>query len=380
MHAEQIIFVRGTGRCGSKTLANQLGQHPAIAKVPANQCLPEELMDWSTYRLQPRCPFATEEAIVAACRAYFEAYCRHLTEEPGIILHKSTMNVHRLASLLEYWPDAKMVYIVRHPLGVVPAYISVDIVHYGDMYGYDATVANSLLRWYNDVAAYLRSPVFGHPRVLQVRFEDMIGDTDRFFERIYQFLGIDDGFRNALPGPVDYDHEFVLDQSERHWIITSTREILQQLGYEPDDWSPEVPAEIADRASLYADRRLVSRPPALDGVELVRLAAEEAAGKGFQRIGLFGAGYLSHLICPHLHEMPGEIVCLLDEDPLLVGRNVGGFEVRRPEQANELGVQAVIPATLVHQRALIGRWERIIGEAIPILPLWDEQGTEAVCV
>ncbi len=380
MHAQQIIFVRGTGRCGSKTLANQLGQHPAIAKVPANQCLPEELIDWSTYRLQPRCPFATEEAIIAACRAYFEAYCRHLIEEPGIVLHKSTMNVHRLASLLEYWPDAKMVYIVRHPLGVVPAYISVDIVHYRDMYGYDATVANSLLRWYNDVAAYLRSPVFGHPRVLQVHFEDMIGDTDRFFERIYQFLGIDDSFRNALPGPVDYDHEFVLDQSERHWIITSTREILQQLGYEPDDWSPEVPAEIAARTNLHPHRRVVAKPPALDGVQLVRLALAEAAGRGFNRVGLFGAGYLSHLICPYLRETPVEIVAIFDDNPLLLGTELAGFRVYRPEKAVTLDIQAVVPVTLVHQAEMIQKWQRLFGERIEILPLWVEQSADAFCV
>lgn len=380
MQEEQIFFVRGTGRCGSKTLANQLGKHPEIAKVPANQCLPEDLIDWSGYHLQPRCPFATKEAIIAACRAYFEAYCKNMVNEPGIILHKSTMNVHRLGTLLEYWPNAKMVYIVRHPLGVIPAYISVDIVHYGDMYGYDATVANSLLRWYNDVAAYLRSPIYNHPNVLQVYYEDMIDNTDQFFESIYQFLGVDDSFRNTLPGPVDYDDEFVLDQSERQWIIDSTQDILQNLGYDPEKFLSQVPSEIASRTTLHTDRRLSSCPPALDGVELVRLAVKQAAQMGYKRIGLFGAGYLSHLICPHLNDLSSEIVCLLDESPLLVGQSVGNFKVYKPEQAQELGIEVVIPTTLVHQRPMIDKWNRTIGEAVPILPLWDEQPAEAVCV
>ena len=52
--ARPIIFVRGTGRCGSKTLAHQLGLHPSIAKVPVNQCLPEDLIDWTDSHVRNR--------------------------------------------------------------------------------------------------------------------------------------------------------------------------------------------------------------------------------------------------------------------------------------------------------------------------------------
>lgn len=388
MEPQQIVFVRGTGRCGSKTLAAQLGLHPAIARVPANQCLPEELIDWSHYHVRRSCSGTTDESLAAACRAYFEAWARTLAAKSGILLHKSTANVHRLASLLEYWPDAKIIYLVRHPLGVVAAHVAVDIFEYRGAYGYEATVTNSLLRWYNDVQAYLRSPVFGHPRVLQVRFEEMVTRTDRFFERIYRFLDIDDTLRHALPGPEEYEKEFVLNPRERRWIIDGTRDVVRRLGYNPDDWDMEVPAGLAHLADRYPQRRLGSLPPALDGVELVNLAAARAAAEGYRRIGLLGAGYLGHLVAPYLNRgardrgqpMPAEIVCFFDENPVLVGNDLEGLPICRPEQAHQMRVGAVIPVTMVHQAKLIDRWNRLTGGDPPILPLWEAELIETARV
>ena len=380
MQSPAIVFVRGTGRCGSKTLANQLGLHPAIAKVPANQCLPEDLIDWSDDYLRPRCPKLTEDAVATSCQAYFEACCRSLVDEPGMMLHKSTANAHRLATLLDYWPDAKIIYIVRHPLSVVPAYISVDIAHYKGSYGYDATVANSLLRWANDVLTYLRSPAFGHPRVLQVRFEDMINNTDRFFARIYRFLGVDETFRHTLPGPVEYDDEFVLNADERQWIMESAADIVRRLGYHPDEYAAQLSDEFTGYVAAHPGRRLTSKPPALDGVELVRRALAEAAKQGWKRVGLFGAGYLSRLIGPYLDNLPAKIVCLLDENPARVGSSLAGLPIYHPQAAGELHLDAIIPLTLVHQRNLIERWQSLYDKRIPIVPLWQEQSREPVYV
>ncbi len=370
--AQPIIFVRGTGRCGSKTLANLLGEHPALARVP-NQCLPEELIDWCEYHLRARAGGATGEAVAAGCRAFFEAYGRCVATRPGILLQKSTANVHRLAALLEYWPEAKIIYIVRHPLGVVPAFVACDLFEFKGMYRYDATVTSSLLRWYNDVQAYIRSPVFGHRRVLHVHFEDMLDDPDRFFERVYRFIGIDDTIRHTLRGRETYDDQFVLSRREREWIIDSTADVVARLGYDPAAWSPAVPVELADRVDAYPDRRLAAPPPALDGVELVRLALAEAKALGYEKVGLFGAGYLSHLICPHLGHMPAQIVALFDEHPMLVGGQLAGIPIHRPSQARELGVQVVIPVTMVHQATLIERWNRVTGGDPPVVPLWARE-------
>ena len=378
--ARPIIFVRGTGRCGSKTLAHQLGLHPSIAKVPVNQCLPEDLIDWTDSHVRKHCPELTDEALGAACRAYFQAYCSCLVSEPGIILHKGTMNVHRLMTLLELWPESKIVYLVRHPIHVVPAYISADIVHYKGAFGYDATVVNSLLRWANDVLAYIRSPVFGHERVLHVRFEEMISNTRKFFQEIYHFIGVDDSVTNNLPGPVEYDDEFVLNEDDRRWIINSAEPILSRLGYKSNDYSLQVPDHVLDRTELYPQRRLSAQPPTVDAVHMLRQSIEKIVKAGQKRIGLFGAGYLSHLIATSLSDMPGDIVCFFDESPLLIGTTLGEYPINHPRQATDLGIEAVIPITLVHQERLVDRWRCLYEERIPIIELWPENKVETVCV
>lgn len=378
-NSPKIAFVRGTGRCGSKTLANQLGLHPQINKIPANECLPEELMDFNDHHVRARCVNATDESLVSACCAYFDAYCSSSVQGNGLALHKSTMNAHRLASLLSYWPEAKIIYIVRHPIGVVEALIRADINQYKGAHG-RATVANSLLRWANDVLTYLRSPAFNNPNLLQVKFEEMISDTDEFFKRIYRFLEIDHSFTHNLPKPDKHDDTFRLSDNEKRWIIDSTSEILRKLGYESDEDSVDSCAEVDGFAMTHPDRRLTAKPPAIDGVQLLRIALDNAAENGVKRVGLFGAGYLSRLISPYLSNMPVEIVCFLDENPSLVGSKLSGIPIIHPNQAAMLDVEAVIPMTMIHQQALIEKWQRMFEDRIPILELWPENKPETICV
>ncbi len=379
MTAQQIVFIRGTGRCGSKTLADQLNLHPAVTKIPANECLPKELMDFTDHHVRARCPQANYEALAEACRAYFETYCSCSTDGKGIALHKATMNAHRLGSLLEYWPTAKIIYLVRHPLGVVRKLIEADIRQFKGAFGH-ATLANSLLRWVNDVLAYRRSTAFKHPRLLQVRFEEMITDTQICFAQTYRFLGVDDSLARELPGPVEHDGKFILNGQERQWIIESTADIVHRLGYDPDDYIAQLSDEHTGHVVPHPDRRLTAKPPVLDGVELVRLALAEAAKQGWKRVGLFGAGYLSRLIGPYLDNLPVKIVCLLDENPARVGNSLAGLPIHHPQQAGELKIDAIVPLTLVHQRSLIEHWQRLYDDRIPIVPLWQEQAREPVYV
>jgi len=372
---ERIVFIRGTGRCSSKTLVNQLGLHPALSQVPVNEVLPEDLLDWTEYQVSGYWQNIPAEAAESACRAYFSAFCRTMTSSQGIIVQKSTMRAHRLSTLLKCWPHAKMIYLVRHPIPTVESLINSNIYLYPNGQGFQSTVANSLLRWYNDILAYIRSEAFGNPRVLQVHFEGLIGDPNKTLERIYRFIGVDPILYNPDVSQSEshrYTRRFVLNESERRWIIESTREVVQQLGYHPDDWPPEVPSKYSQMLTDYPDRRLRAIPPALDGVELIQATLTEAANQGYCKIGLIGAGYLTRLICPYLQDMPVEIKYIFDENPALVGKQLAGFSIERPEKAIELGIQAIIPVTLVHQQLMMQRWQRLFGDKITFLPLWNE--------
>jgi hypothetical protein len=284
------------------------------------------------------------------------------------------MNAHHLATLLDFWPEARVVYLMRHPIGVVEALINADIHDYRGEYGYCATVADSLLRWYNELNTYRNSPAYENPRLLPVQFEDLIADTESVVDAICDFIGIERMHLAPYGEPERHETPFVLSNDERRWIIESTADLLTQLGYDPHtceaDYDHQQPTSSPD---LYPERRLTARPPALDGVELVRMAMEEAAQRGQRRVGLYGAGYFSRMIIPQLIDMPVELVAIFDDNASIAHRRIGAYPILRTETALDMHVDAVIPATFVHQEKLIRRWRRLIGTAVPILPLWHDE-------
>jgi hypothetical protein len=63
--SDGLVFLRGTGRCGTKSLINQLGRHPDLGQVPVNEVLPEELIDWTETRIRPLArPGVLDEAAI----------------------------------------------------------------------------------------------------------------------------------------------------------------------------------------------------------------------------------------------------------------------------------------------------------------------------
>lgn len=378
MSDKMVVFVRGSGRCGSKTVVNHLGLHPELARIPVNETLPEALIDWTKTCLQGRDPRVTDDVVRAACRAYFTAYGRSLAGRAGVLLHKSTMTAHQLDILLDFWPEARIVYLVRHPLAVVESLINADIFSFQGMYGFRATVANSLLRWFNEINTYLQSAAFGHKRVFQLKFEDVLQNPEQAFGGVYRFLGITDRPEGLRSSPEQYGRRFVLNQRERRWILDACAGVLARLNYSDTDHMSEVPANRAYLLDWYPDRRLATPPPTPDAVELTMLALREAAGRGCRRVGFFGAGYLARLVCPRLADPPVEVAAIFDDDPLLASRTIGGLRVYRLEAASELGVTAIVPLTLVHQLGMIRRWQRLFGRRFPVVPLWDEEGVSEI--
>ncbi len=386
MTAPEIIFVRGSGRCGSKTLGRLLGGHPAIARVTTNECLPEALLDHCADELSHRLPTATAESLRAGCRAFLEAYGRELAEPDGILLHKSTGNAHRIDDLLDLWPDGRIIYLVRHPVGVVRSMVSADIVSYRGQYGYDATVETSLLRWANDLYAFTRSRAASDIRLLLVQFEALMSEPAETLQRIWGFLDLPAVRAPELGEPEKTRSVFALRPDEVRWIVDSTRDLLPALGYDPD--APPAATSVDQDARPHPERRTANRPPVLDGAELLRRAVRHAIDSGYSRIGLFGAGYLAHLLADRFADLgdehgssaTAEVIALFDENPALTGSRIGGLPVSPPAHADELGVQVIIPITLVHQEKLIRRWRELVGPHVPVIALWGESGHNAATV
>ena len=360
-----IIFLRSTGRSGSKQLAAWLGTHPEIARVPVNECLPEELFDHCVQRLRARLPRAPHSAFEHGVRAFFDAYCASQVEPARWTLQKSTGHVHHLDTLLTHWPEARLLFLVRHPIDVIRSLVSTDIARYHGQYGYRATVLNAALRWANDTYAFLRSHAAQDPRLHLVRFEDLLRPEATGWSDLWRHLDLEDPGPPPVGKPSGYGHTFEFTPEEHAWLLDAVSELARALGYRDDDAPP--PASNVDPAT-HRDRRLTGPLPPLDAHSLLADAIRSAHAAGRSRIGLYGAGTAARLLAatwPADLERP---VVIIDDDRTLAGSALAGIPVAAPDEARALELETVIPMTFVHEAAMTARWIERFGASIPVTP------------
>lgn len=374
--AERLVFVRGSGRCGSKTLVNHLGQHPQLGQVAVNEDMPEALLDWTRCKLQARDARVDDATVGAACRAFFAAYCRQLAPDRPMWLQKSTLTAHRLDALLQFWPEARVIYLLRQPAAVVESLINADLFSFRGRQGFHVTVVNSAFRWYNEVAAFARSQAARDPRVLRIWFEDLIQQPTATTATICRFLEIPP-FAAELPaGRERYGARFVLSQREREWLQAQTQSLLRTLGV-AFRASPVPDQADTAAATPYPERRLYAPPPTLDIAALLDGALQRAAAANWRRLGVFGAGCAAQIALPALPDATQRLVAVLDDDPLRRGTVLAGVPVAPTAAAADLEIDAVVPLSFVYQQALEQRWRRLWGERIPLVPLWDAASAAA---
>lgn len=378
MSEEQVIFIRGNGRSGTKNLVKHLGAHPDVAHININQVLPEELIDWTKTRLAPWRAQVTEEVVAQAVRAYFVAYGRAVAGQQGILLQKSTLNAHYLDMLLNYWPRGRIVYMVRHPIGWVEALLSADIHDYKGDYGGYMTVADALVRWKTETLSYLESSACGHDRLLQVRFEDLVSDINGTMGDIFHWLGLGQAELPPFGEPETFAEPFVLNESEREWILESTREVVERLGYKPGVVGVDIPSPLSGLAELYPERRLIKKPAADNAFDLLNCALLRAGRMGYKRVGLIGAGQFARIVCPKLKSSPVEITGIYDDNNRLWNSYICTYEIRNPECSFSDGAQALIPMTFVFESKMIERWRKLYGPKRAIVPLWSDSLLESL--
>ena len=364
-----IVFIRGTGRCGSTTLMRQFEHHPQIDMLPIDEGIPEPIMDWAEWQWRKDNPNIGWDAIIAACRGFFQAYTEQYSNDAPLLAHKGTMRDDRLADLLEWWPEAKLIYLVRHPLGAVESLVNLRLTFGGET-GHRANTVNSAMRWYNEIQTYLRSNLRTHSRVLEIKFEELLTDPRDMLKTIYKFLEVDDPQIDLLHGPDHHVERFVLNERERSWLLEETHDVVAELGYETDNWDAVIPPSHIQFLENHPERHMQEPPPTIDALKMVGLAFNRAAGLGYGKIGLFGFGHFTRIVGPRLKELLHQPVCLFDENPALRGAYFCGLPVYHPEEAMGRKIDAVIPASFLYPGTLVRRWEKIVPQ-VPILPLWE---------
>lgn len=366
---KQLVFIRHAGSCGSNALRMQLDLHPQIAFVGRLR-LPEELLDWAQAKLPKLDPYIDQQVIDASCRGFFEQYCAMDSFAERVLVHKRSMRADRLADLLRVWPEAKLIYMIRHPVGNVESYINTNLSDEFQRHQFKATVYNSMLRWHAELDAYVRSGIRDDPRVLEVRFEDFVHRPGEQMARIYEFIGVEPEDRPLVKDWNTYEDRFVLNMPERQWIDQAASALSRELGY--GDQACSVPQQWEHLITRHQDRRLAEMPPLADAT---RMIGDEIADRPESTIGLYPAGSVARLLAGRVNREHAGEVLLFDDNPDLHGTRIDGVSVHPLSVAASLGVDRALVLSFVNATSAMDRWAALVPQVPCVDPFAANPGS-----
>ncbi len=200
------VFIVGSERSGTTLLTVLLGRHPRMVATPETHFC---------YRLSPRRFFATlprsrliadlaamdrfadlecdPREVAAVLRRLpptpagcFEALLTHLAERQGkeIVVEKSPHHVFAGDMLLEHFPEARIVHIVRDGRDTVLS------IHRTGWSWVGSNLPRYAVTWHRCVAAGLGLEQRHPQRVARVRFEDLVRRPEEELQRLCCFLGV----------------------------------------------------------------------------------------------------------------------------------------------------------------------------------------------
>jgi hypothetical protein len=176
---------------------------------------------------------------------------RHPEVDQRHYLSKNPAFTFRIDTLLEQFPDARFVYIMRNPLDVIPSFVSItkfvwnllgDPVEYESLRSYAIELAREGYRYPLDRLRHL-----GRERYAVVRFDDLVRDAAQTVTGIYDRLGLE--MSPAYAEVLDEEAEFARRYRSRHQysleglglsrerILSECADAFDRLGFdrrEPD--------------------------------------------------------------------------------------------------------------------------------------------------
>lgn len=188
------VFVLGCGRGGTTLMQVLLTRHPAFAGGPETAIFTrtvnaERLAEkWPRSVPQIRQMMDESPDIVAFASDLLNDLAK--SEGKPRWAEKTPTHVRRLAWLLRRFPEARLIHMIRDGRDVVCS-----LRHHprrtivkGKMVELDTNnpVDASTRRWVGDTSAGLAFR--GHPRVMEVRYEDLVSDSEATLRRVCDFL------------------------------------------------------------------------------------------------------------------------------------------------------------------------------------------------
>jgi sulfotransferase family protein len=194
--------------------------------------------------------------------AYFEAFCRRRMRALGKSRwgEKTPRHVFRIAEMLDLWPEAKVVCLVRDPRAVVASYRdwkrgkpdSSVPDRLRATRSYHPVVSALLVKGAVEASQQARRR-FGAERILLLRYEELVTEPERSVRTLAEWIGVD--YESSMLGVSDKYGSYgdvsggisqaplerwrsKLSPTELSVIQTCCRGTMEQAGYQRERVSP----------------------------------------------------------------------------------------------------------------------------------------------
>ncbi len=190
---ETPIFVVGFPRSGTTLIDQILDAHPALQVLdekPALDSVVEVLVDRAEgypLALQNLVP----EDLETLRSRYWSSVSRYLQRRPGTrLVDKNPFNFCRLQLIMALFPQAKLIFVTRHPCDVV---LSCFMQNFGfsDATRGFWTIGDSAAIYDKAISIWLEQKARLKPDCLDLWYEDVVADLPLQLHRLAAFLGLE---------------------------------------------------------------------------------------------------------------------------------------------------------------------------------------------
>jgi len=188
------VFVVGFPRSGTTMLEQMLDAHPALSSMderPFLQDLIDEMASWGLSY-----PDGLAELTQPQCDTLRATYMRlaggtGLLRPGSRLVDKNPLNLLRLPVIMRLFPEAPIVLALRHPCDVL---LSCYMQNFrSPAFALVCASLDTLAQGYaNAMRFWIRHAELMQPRVLAMRYEDLLADFPQHAQRLAAFLGLDD--------------------------------------------------------------------------------------------------------------------------------------------------------------------------------------------
>ncbi|MEG8280617.1 sulfotransferase family protein [Streptomyces sp. AHA2] len=212
----RFVFVGGSARSGTSLVQKLLVSHSAIAGGPefdhtgAVVDLYRRMSeDW---RLDRQAFYYTAGQLADAFRAFYEGFFTQVLDrnpEAAYLSEKTPSNILAAGTLLDLWPEAVFVNVVRDGRDVVLSHMDVNRRYRarGERNPERDTLLSVSRHWNACATAYfdLMARKDLSERVHQVVFEELVANPDKEVRRLFEFLGLQAEARQMHPENITED-------------------------------------------------------------------------------------------------------------------------------------------------------------------------------